>query len=88
MAINAIPTSGDSVAKIQRWEYLTMSYNYSYGSTTYEVNGEKIVKLKNKPLHETLTLLGRQGWELVSATGDKGDQFVFKRPAMAAGADV
>jgi len=85
MAVNSISSPVEAAAKTPCWEYLTMSYNYSYGSTTYEVNGEKIVKLKNKPLHETLTLLGRQGWELVSVSGEKGDRFVFKRLALAGG---
>ena len=43
-----------------------MTYNYSYGSTTYVVNGEKAVHLKNIALHDVLTHYGQQGWELVS----------------------
>ena len=62
-----------------RWEYLTMSYNYVYGSTTYEVNGEKETKLKNRRLHEVLTMLGQVGWELVSIAGAEGKTYVFKR---------
>jgi hypothetical protein len=63
-----------------RWEYMTLSYNYSYGSTTYEVNGAKEVRLKNKPLHETLTLLGQQGWELVGIAGAEAKLYILKRP--------
>ena len=62
-----------------RWEYLTMSYNYSYGATTYEVNGSKEGKLKNMPLHDVLTVFGQSGWELVSMGGADGKTFVFKR---------
>ncbi|MBZ0290999.1 MAG: hypothetical protein K8L99_00380 [Anaerolineae bacterium] len=65
--------------RINRWEYMTLSYNYSYGSTTYEINGEKEVRLKNVPLHEALSLLGQQGWELVSIA--EGKLYVLKRPA-------
>ena len=49
-----------------RWEYLTMTYNYSYGATTYVVNGEKAVGMKNVPLSDALTHFGQEGWELVS----------------------
>ena len=62
-----------------RWEYLTMSYSYVYGSTTYEVNGEKEIKLKNRRLHEVLTMLGQVGWELVSIAGSEGKTYIFKR---------
>lgn len=65
--------------RTSRWEYMTLSYNYSYGSTTYEINGEKEVRLKNMPLHEALSLLGQQGWELVSIA--EGKLCVLKRVA-------
>lgn len=84
MAISPI-TANDSAQVFTRtpaqWEYLTLSYNYSYGSTTYELNGEKEVRLKNVALHAALTLLGQQGWELVSTAGAEGRLYVFKRPA-------
>lgn len=60
----------------QRWEYFTMSYNFSYGATTYQVNGEKDVKLKNQKLNEVLTQFGQLGWEL---TGISEGTYVFKR---------
>ena len=59
-----------------RWEYLTMTYNYSYGSTTYVVNGEKAVGMKNVPLQDALTHFGQEGWELVSISEGI---FVLKR---------
>ena len=59
-----------------RWEYLTMTYNYSYGSTTYVVNGEKAVGMKNVPLQDALTHFGQEGWELVSISEGV---FVLKR---------
>ncbi len=62
-----------------RWEYMTMSYNYSYGATTYEVNGEKETRLKNRPLHDALTIFGQSGWELVGIAGAEGKTYVFKR---------
>lgn len=68
-------------SRLGRWEYLTMSYNYSYGSTTYEINGEKEGRLKNTPLNEALTLLGQQGWELVGIS--EGKLYIFKRPGTA-----
>lgn len=58
------------------WEYLTMTYNYSYGATTYVVNGEKAINLKNVPLHDALTLFGQEGWDLVSIAEGV---FVLKR---------
>lgn len=61
------------------WEYMTMSYTYSYGSTTYEVNGEKAGKYKNIPLHDVLTLFGQSGWELVGMGGPEGKTYVLKR---------
>jgi hypothetical protein len=71
MAVNPTPTV--------RYEYLTMSYTYAYGSTTYEVNGEKEGRLKNRPLHDVLTLFGQAGWELVGIAGTEGKNFIFKR---------
>jgi hypothetical protein len=58
---------------------MTMTYNYAYGSTTYSINEQKEGKLKNRPLHEVLTLFGQHGWELVSMGGADGKTFVFKR---------
>jgi hypothetical protein len=66
------------------WEYMTMNYNYSYGATTYEVNGAKEGKLKNRPLHEVLTIFGKYGWELVGIGGTEGKEYVFKRPVSQA----
>lgn len=86
MAISPI-TSGNGTALPQiqarcasQWEYMTLTYNYAYGSTTYELNGEKEIRLKNVALHAALTLLGQQGWELVSVAGADGKMYVFKRP--------
>jgi hypothetical protein len=79
-ALNVKPTSSNPVVRVSRWEYMTLSYNYSYGSTTYEINGEKEVRLKNKPLPEVLTLFGNQGWELVGIADAK--LYVLKRPMM------
>ncbi len=84
MAITPITANNSAQAFTRtpaQWEYLTLSYNYAYGSTTYELNGEKEVRLKNVALHAALTLLGQQGWELVSAAGAEGRLYVFKRPA-------
>ncbi len=75
MAINPIGTS----TLTARWEYLTLNYTYNYGSTSYEINGEKEIQLKNRPLHEVLTLLGQAGWELVGVMGAEGRSYVFKR---------
>ncbi|MGQ9889870.1 MAG: hypothetical protein ACUVSX_15500 [Aggregatilineales bacterium] len=69
--------------RVTQWEYLTLTYNYSYGSTTYELNGEKETRLKNTALHTALSLLGRQGWELVSIAGAEAKLYVFKRPVHA-----
>lgn len=60
----------------ERWEYLTFTYNYSYGSTTYVVNGEKAIGMKNVPLHDALTIFGQEGWNLVSISEGV---FVLKR---------
>lgn len=67
-------------ARMMRWEYMTVSYNYSYGSITYEVNGEKETRLKNKPLQEALSIFGQQGWELVGIAGAEGKLYIMKRP--------
>ena len=67
--------AADSQANGQ-WEYLTMTYNYSYGSTTYVVNGEKSIGMKNVPLHDALTIFGQEGWDLVSISEGV---FVLKR---------
>lgn len=89
MAIST--TNGNGSAQPQmleqratQWEYLTLTYNHSYGSTTYELNGEKETRLKNTALHAALSLLGQQGWELVSVAGAEGKLYVFKRPVRAA----
>jgi hypothetical protein len=58
---------------------MTLSYNYSYGSTTYSVNEQKEPKLKNRPLHDVLTLFGQHGWDLVGIGGADGKSYVFKR---------
>ena len=63
-----------------RWEYMTMTYAYAYGATSYEVNGNKETKLKNRPLHEVLTIFGQYGWEL-TGIGDDGKLYILKRPA-------
>ncbi|GIL09393.1 MAG: hypothetical protein BroJett033_9040 [Chloroflexota bacterium] len=84
MAISSITASGSAPAVNQRtvqWEYMTLSCSHSYGSTTYELNGEKETRLKNVALHAALSLLGQQGWELVSTAGADGRLYVFKRPA-------
>ena len=62
---NNVTSEADSQAN-GKWEYLTMTYNYSYGATTYVVNGEKAINLKNVPLHDALTIFGQEGWNLVS----------------------
>ena len=64
-----------------RWEYMTMTYSHSYGATTYEVNGAKEGKLKNRPLHEVLTIFGQYGWELMGMGGEDGKLYVLKRSA-------
>jgi hypothetical protein len=58
------------------WEYLTLVYNFSYGSTTYVINGEKEVSLKNRLLHDVLTHYGQSGWELI---GISEGTYIFKR---------
>lgn len=85
MAIPSIKSENQSQApapsvKSYKWEYLTLGYNHSYGSTTYELNGEKEGRLKNLPLHEALSVLGQQGWELASSAGTEGKLFILKRP--------
>lgn len=77
IAAAASPASTSSLNP--RWEYMTMSYTYSYGSTTYEINGEKDGRLKNRPLHDVLTLFGQSGWELVGMGGPEGKTYVLKR---------
>jgi hypothetical protein len=71
------------MAENGRWEYMTMTYNYSYGATTYEVNGNKEGKLKNRPIHEVLTIFGQYGWEL-TGIGEDGKLYILKRPATRA----
>ena len=70
--------------KPERWEYMTMSYNSSYGATSYAINEQKEAKLRNRPLHEVLTLFGQHGWELVSAGGADSNILIFKRLSTAA----
>ena len=80
MTIQPLSKPGVATSALNaRWEYLTMSYNYSYGSTTYVVNGDKEVRLKNRPLHDVLTLFGQAGWELISIS--EGN-YIFKRQAV------
>jgi hypothetical protein len=88
MAISPITANGSAQTQplnrhSAQWEYMTLSYTYSYSTTTYEINGEREVRLKNTPLHAALTLMGEQGWELVSIAGGEGKLYVFKRPAQA-----
>lgn len=82
-AVQAAPVSAATTSAANslnaQWEYMTMSYTYSYGSTTYEVNGEKAGKYKNLPLHDVLTLFGQSGWELVGMGGPEGKTYVLKR---------
>ncbi len=78
------PTPAPVHPRMPRWEYMTMSYNYAYGSTTYEINGEKEGSLKNKPLFETLNYFGQQGWEMITDAGAEGKTFIFKRPLVKA----
>jgi len=73
MAVNPVTNAN------ARWEYMTMSYNSAYGSTTYEVNGEKQARLRNLPLHEVLTMFGQNGWELIGIAGAEGKTYLFKR---------
>lgn len=77
-----MPSPIPAQIRIPRWEYLTLSYNYSYGSTSYEVNGEKEGSLKNKPLFEVLNLFGEHGWELLTDFGAEGKTFILKRPLL------
>jgi hypothetical protein len=74
-----VKRSSTGQVRIPRWEYMTMSYNYAYGSTTYEINGEKEGNLKNKPLFEILNQFGILGWELLTVAGAEAKVFVFKR---------
>lgn len=60
----------------QRWEYLVLNMIKSYGMN-YRVNGEKVSDWKDRSLHEVLTQIGRQGFELVVFDGEN---YVFKRP--------
>lgn len=78
------PLQTAAAVRATRWEYMTLTYNYAYGTTTYEINGEKEVRLKNKPLHETLSLFGQQGWELIGVSGAEGKLHILKRPAQRA----
>ncbi len=79
-AMPNIKAAVPGAVRTMRWEYMTLSYNYSYGTTTYEINGEKENRLKNKPLQESLTIFGQQGWELVGIAGAEGKLYVMKRP--------
>jgi hypothetical protein len=72
-------TTGPTNTLNAQWEYMTMSYTYSYGSTTYEINGEKAGKYKNIPLHDVLTIFGQSGWELVGMGGPEGKTYVLTR---------
>lgn len=65
---------------MQRWEYLTMSFNRHYGRTDYRINGIKEPKLKDKMLADVMNLLGAQGWELVGISNPEEKEFAFKRP--------
>jgi hypothetical protein len=64
---------------LPQWEYMTISYSSSYGSTVYRVNNHKTGGLKNKLLNEVLTHFGQEGWELVGIYGTDGRDFVMKR---------
>ncbi len=61
-----------------------MSYTSSYGATSYSINEQKEAKLRNRPLHEVLTLFGQHGWELVSMGGSDGKVLILKRLSGAA----
>jgi hypothetical protein len=65
---------------MQRWEYMTMSYNRHYGRTDYRINGRKEPKLKDKLLADVMNILGGQGWELVGVSNPEEHEFTFKRP--------
>lgn len=84
MAINPIAKPTVAPPRAPRWEYLTVTYNMSYGSATYEINGQKEGRLKNKGLHEALSLLGGMGWELVGIAGAEGKLYILKRPSFGA----
>lgn len=71
------PSAGSAYTS---WEYLTLMYNFSYGSTTYVINGEKEVSLKNRPLHDVLTHYGHSGWELI---GISEGNYIFKRQTVS-----
>lgn len=68
---------------LQRWEYMTMSYNRHYGRTDYRINGTKEPRLRDKVLADVMNLLGDQGWELVGLTNTEISEFTFKRPKQA-----
>lgn len=66
---------------MQKWEYLTLESSRNYGKTKYIVNNEQQAELTNEKLSVVLNKIGRQGWEMVgvSAGGENGQIFVFKR---------
>ncbi len=64
---------------MQRWEYMTMSFNSHYGRTDFYINGRKNVDLKDKVPADVMNILGDKGWEMVAVMGEKGEEFIFKR---------
>lgn len=75
---------------MQKWEYLTVQF--SDANPTHEnavplpvmaiINGKSA--LRSQPIHETVSKLGQDGWEMVGALSTEelfGHYLFFKRPA-------
>jgi hypothetical protein len=73
---------------MQRWEYLTVKLEVTgFNNSTLapqSVNGQMLNDWKKIPLHEYISLLGADGWEMTGTTNiiyGSGFYFLFfKRP--------
>lgn len=56
-------------APVDRWEYLTLSFQEQGGWRARFADGEELTRWENGPqLHELFDALGDDGWELVTVT--------------------
>ena len=70
-----------------KWEYQVVSFQYYNGWRSRFVNGEEVADWMDSPLiHETISQMGDQGWEIVAAgSGERmygfsdNQQLFFKR---------
>jgi hypothetical protein len=75
---------------MQKWEYLTVQFsdaNPTHSTVVPQlvmglINGENAIQ--GQPIHELVSKLGRQGWEMIGALSTEelfGHSLFFKRPA-------